>query len=480
MPHRLTPLDAAFLDAEDEDRHTSMAIASVTVLEGPVPPQDEVIRAVDGKLPLVPRYRQKLRTVPFDLGRPVWVDDPDFDIRYHVRRTALPVPGDDAALCRLVGRLMSQRLDRDRPLWECWVIEGLAGGRWAMLLKVHHCMTDGIGGVNLQRTMYDHTAQPGTAVVDGWQPAVSPSTWQLTLEALRDLVFSPAEQVRLISQAVSNPTWAVRRVAATTKGLVELMRAVAVPATASSLSGPISGYRRYAVGRARFTDLHAVARHFHVTINDVVLAAVSGAFRALLIERNERPDAHVVRTLVPVSVRAPDEHGTHDNRISLMLPFLPVDVADPVDRLRTVHESMSRLKNSRKAEAGEAMTTLAKHEPFPPISWGIRLASHLPQRSIITVTTNVPGPREPLYLLGRRILEILPYVPIAVRLRTGVSIMTYCDRVGIGVTSDYRSAPEADELARGIEAGMAELVAASVPKEPQPRRRSPRARRTSA
>src|SRR5947209_5446481 len=138
MPGRLTPLDAAFLDAEDEDRHASMAIASVTVLDGPAPPQDDVVRAIDGKLPLAPRYRQKLRTVAFDLGRPVWVDDADFDIRYHVRRTALPAPGDDGALCRLVGRLMSQRLDRDRPLWECWVIEGLADGRWAILLKVHH------------------------------------------------------------------------------------------------------------------------------------------------------------------------------------------------------------------------------------------------------------------------------------------------------------------------------------------------------
>src|SRR5437667_5517168 len=160
MFHRLTPLDAAFLDAEDTDRHASLAIASVTVLEGPAPPQDEIVQAIDGKLPLVPRCRQKLRTVPFDLGRPVWVDDPDFDIRYHVRRTALPAPGDDAALCRLVARLMSQRLDRDRPLWECWVIGGLAGGRWGVLSKVHHCMTDGIGGVNLQRSLCDHTPDP--------------------------------------------------------------------------------------------------------------------------------------------------------------------------------------------------------------------------------------------------------------------------------------------------------------------------------
>jgi diacylglycerol O-acyltransferase len=235
---------------------------------------------------------------------------------------------------------------------------------------------------------------------------------------------------------------------------------VAVPATTSSLNGPIGQYRRYAVGRARLVDVLFVARHFHVSVNDVVLAAIGGAFRSLLLERGERPAAHAIRTLVPVSVRPPGERGTHDNRISLMLPFLPVDGADPVRRLKTVHEYMTQLKDSKEAEAGEAMTTLAAHEPYPPISWGIRLASHLPQHTISTVTTNVPGPREPLYLLGRRIVEILPYVPIALRLRTGVSVLTYCDRVAFGVTSDYGSAPEADLLARTIEAGVAELVAA--------------------
>src|SRR6266508_186914 len=459
MPHRMTPLDAAFLDAEDEDRHASMAIASVAILDGPVPTHEEVVEAILGKLPRVPRYRQKLRTVPFDLGRPVWVDDASFDIRYHVRCTALPAPGGDEALCRLVARLMSQRLDRDRPLWECWVVEGLADGRWAVLSKVHHCMSDGVAGTNLYNALYDHTAEPAVGEPDGWTPEAEPSTLRLTAEALRELVLSPAEQVRLISQAMRNPGLAVRRAVDITRGLVELARAMVVPATESSLTGPIGQARRYAVGRAALPDVMRVARHHHVSMNDVVLAAIAGAFRSLLIARGEEPDAHVIRTLVPVSVRRPGEHGVHDNRISLMLPFLPVDIADPLLRLKTVHEHMATLKESKEAEAGEAMTALAIREPFPPISWGIRLASHLPQRSIITVTTNVPGPRAPLYLLGRPIVEILPYVPIAVRLRTGVCILTYCDRVAFGVTFDYGSAPEAEMLAHGIEEGVAELVA---------------------
>src|SRR6266508_3333907 len=188
MIERLTPLDAAFLDAEDEDRHASMAIASVAVFEGPPPSHEELVADVRGKLPLVPRYRQKLRTVPFDLGQPVWVDDPGFDIRYHVRRTALPAPGDDEALCRLVARLMSQRLDRERPLWECWVVEGLRDGRWAMVSKVHHCMADGIAGTNIYNTLFDASPEPRAPVEDGWAPAAEPSTLRLTAGALRDLL----------------------------------------------------------------------------------------------------------------------------------------------------------------------------------------------------------------------------------------------------------------------------------------------------
>src|SRR5437764_7707241 len=192
MPSRLTPLDAAFLDAEDEDRHASMAIASVAVLDGPVPSHEDVLAAIAAKVPLVPRYRQKLRTVPLDLGRPLWIDDPAFDLRYHVRRTALPAPGGDGALCRLVARLMSQRLDRDRPLWECWVVEGLADGRWAVVSKVHHCMVDGVGGTNLYNAIYDHSPEPGAPVPDAFVAQDGPSTLTLTARALRHLAGSPA------------------------------------------------------------------------------------------------------------------------------------------------------------------------------------------------------------------------------------------------------------------------------------------------
>jgi diacylglycerol O-acyltransferase len=228
------------------------------------------------------------------------------------------------------------------------------------------------------------------------------------------------------------------------------------------LNGPIGRHRRYAVGRASLADVAAVGKAFGASVNDVALAAISGAFRDLLLARGERPDAHAVRSLVPVSVRGRRDEGAGANRISLMLAMLPVDVADPVERLMAVRTQLAALKASGEAQAGAAMTALATHEPFLPISWGIRLAAHLPQRSIVTVTTNVPGPRQPLYALGRRVLEILPYVPIAVRLRTGVAVLTYCDEMRVGVTCDYGSTPEAAALARGIERGIADLVAAAT------------------
>jgi WS/DGAT/MGAT family acyltransferase len=459
MEH-LTPLDAAFLDAEDEDRHASLAIASVAVLGGPPPSHADFVDALRGRLPLVPRYRQKVRQVPLDLGQPVWVDDPGFDLSYHVRRTALPAPGDDATLCRLVARIMSQRLDRDRPLWECWVIEGLAGGRWGVLSKVHHCMADGVSGNELYRIIFDESPTPGRPVEDHWQPQAEPSTLRLTLGAVGELARNPVDQVRLLAQELRTPRLLGARIAETARGLAKLSGAL-VPASRSSLAGPIGQQRRYAVARAPLLDVIAVAKSFHTTVNDVVLTAISGAFRDLLLSTGQPATHDAIRTLVPVSVRAKGDEGIIDNRVSLLLPFLPVDIADPLQRLREVHQRLAALKASKEAEAGEAMTALAKHEPFTPISLGIRLAAHLPQRNIVTVTTNVPGPRRPLYMLGQRIIEILPYVPIAVRLRTGISVLTYGEQMSFGVTCDYDTGPSAERLARGIADGMAELIAAA-------------------
>ena len=458
---RLNPLDASFVDAEDADPHISMAIASIAVFEGPAPDHEEILAHLTGRLPLVPRYRQKLRTVPFRLGRPVWVDDPDFDLRYHVRRTALPAPGGDRELAELMARVMSQRLDRDHPLWEYWVVEGLAGDRWALISKVHHCMVDGVSGTDLYRVIFDASLEPSpSAAAEDRTVRGEPSAVALAAQAALDAVVLPAREVLALSGAAADPAGAARRAAEIVRAVAKLAPA-ARPAARSSLSGHIGRQRRYTWARASLEDVKTIKRQLGGTVNDVVLAAISGGFRTLLLARGEQPGPHMVRSLVPVSLRAPGEEDVYENQVSAVLADLPVHVADPAERLAAVRAELQTLKASKEAMVGEALTTLGRYTPFPLASWWVRLGFGLPQRDIVTVTTNVPGPRQPLYGMGRQILEIIPYVPIATTLRTGISIFTYSGNVTFGITGDFAANPDLDVLADGIEQGMAELLKAA-------------------
>ena len=457
---RLNSLDARFVDAEDSNPHTSMAIASIAVFEGPVPSYEEFVAAIAGRLPLVPRYRQKLRTLPGRVGPPVWVEDPHFDLRYHVRQTALPAPGGDPELSRLMARVMAQRLDRERPLWEYWLVEGLEGDHWAVISKVHHCMVDGVSGTDLYRVVFDLTPEPSPPVADTRQAGSEPSDLRLVAAAALDRAMLPVREARGVASAFLRPGELVRHATDTVRGAARLATSL-LPATASSLSGPIGNQRRYTWVRASLDDIRTVKGQFGGTVNDVVLAAITSGFRSLLVSRGEHPEPHMLRSLVPVSVRAPGEEGIYENRVSAILAYLPVDVPDPLDRLAAMREELAALKSSGEATAGEALTALLRYLPFPLASLVGRLAFAVPQRDIVTVTTNVPGPRQPLYGLGRRLVEILPYVPISTTVRTGISIFTYCDKVTFGITGDYDTTPDLEVLARGIEAGVAELVKAA-------------------
>jgi WS/DGAT/MGAT family acyltransferase len=464
---RLNPLDALFVDAEDEDRHTSMAIASIAVFEGPVPSHEEFIEAVSGRLALVPIYRRKLRTVPFRLGRPVWVDDPHFDLRYHLRRTALPAPGGDEQLSNLMARVMSQRLDRDYPLWEYWLVEGLTEGRWALISKVHHCMVDGISGTDLYRVIFDFSPEPAPPVVDERAVPPEPSALSLAAQAALDLVMLPAREISALGSAVANPARTARQASDTARAIVRLAPSL-WPASGSSLSGQIGQQRRYLWARASLDEIKMIKRQLGGTVNDVVLAAISGGFRALLLARNEKPEPHKVPSLVPVSTRAPGDESLYENQVSAVLAYLPVHIADPVERLAAVRAELSGLKASKERKVGEALITLGSYAAFPVISRGVRLAFSLPQREIVTVTTNVPGPQQPLYGMGRKLLEIIPYVPIATTLRTGVAIFTYCGNMTFGITGDFAANPDLDVLARGIEDGIRELRDAAAPEVASP------------
>jgi len=457
---RLNSLDAVFIDAEDEDPHTSMAIASIAVFEGPPPSQEEFLTFLAGRLPLVPIYRRKLRTVPFRLGRPVWVDDPDFDLRYHVRRTALPAPGGDVQLADLMARVMSQRLDRDRPLWEYWVIEGLAGDRWALISKVHHCMVDGVSGTDLYRVVFDDSPEPAPPVADHRTVGPEPSAARLAAEAAADAAALPIRQALALSRATADPRRTLTQATDLTRAVIRLVPS-GRPAARSSLSGQIGRQRRYAWARASLDDIKTIKRAFGGTVNDVVLAAIGSGFRALLLARGEQPGPHEVPSLVPVSLRAPGEESIYENRVSATVADLPVHIPDPVERLTAVRTELESLKAGKEAMVGEALVGLGRYSPYPLASWWVRLLFWLPQREIVTVTTNVPGPRQPLFGMGHRLEEIIPYVPIAGRVRTGISIFSYCGTITFGLTGDFAANPDLDVLARGVEHGVAELLAAA-------------------
>lgn len=454
---RLTPLAASFLEAEDVDPAASLAIGSLATFEGPAPSFEEFMEAVRGRLPLIPRYRQRLLLTPFGLAAPAWVDDPDFDLGHHVRRTSVPGPGSRDEVATLVSSLMTRRMDRDRPMWEYWFCEGLEDGRWGLLSKLHHCLADGVSGTDLYRLVLDPTPVPRPPVPDTWTPAAPVSPLGLTTRAVWELVGSPVHAARVATQALGQPVRLARAAADSTQGLLRLAGA-ARPVHSTSLTGPLGGGRRYAWTRTSLEDVRVVRRAYKVTVNDVALAAVTGGFRRLLLARGETPDPRALRSLVPVSTRAPGEESVTDNRVSLMLPYLPVDVADPVERLAVMHRRIKELRAAHEPEAGGSLTTLAELGPFPTVSLGMRLGLRLPQHQVATVTTNVPGPRTSLYALGREVQEILPYVPIADRVRIGVAIFSYRDALTYGVTADHDTTPDLDVLVDGVEESFAELL----------------------
>lgn len=461
---QLTTLDAGFLKAEDSDPRVSLAIGGLVVLEGPPPDRDALTATMAERIAACPRFKQRLRLRPLDLGAPEWVDDPGFDLAHHLRRIAVPHPGDDSEVYRLIADLMARRLDRSRPLWEIWVIEGLAGDRWGMLMKVHHCIADGIatahmlaglsdGGVGKSFAGQIRAAKEQPEPGDDWGAAlasvVNPLNW------MNGLWNTSAVMTVAAARAV--------------RGATEIAAGLLRP-TSSSLNGPMGNLRRYCAARVSLHDVRQVCQAFDVTINDVALAALTESYRALLTRRGEEPLPDSLRALVPVSMRSADAFGKTDNRVSVMLPYLPVEVENPIRRLRLVHSRLTRTKSNGQRQAGSAAVSVANVIPFALTSWAIRFLTRLPQRGVTTLATNVPGPREPLKIMGRTVVGVMPVPPIAMQLRTGVAMLSYADDLFFGILADFDAVPDVEELARGIETAVARLVASSKRKAARDRR----------
>ncbi len=476
----MSPIDSSFLHVENAI--TPMHIGGVSIFAGPPPPFEDLRAMVEGKLGLVPRYRQKVRMAPLAVGSPAWIDDPHFSLDYHLRHTAIPPPGTEDQLRQMAGRVFSQHLDRSKPLWELWMVEGLRDGRWALLSKVHHCMVDGVAATDLMSVMFSD----GTARTDAgaWSAAPEPSWIEMLVRtAMRRA--SPAGALDVLEQGLRAPRETLSSLAEIARATLAATRTLR-PVAASSLTGPIGPHRRWSWAAVRLTDVKAVRVALGGTVNDVVLTLITNGFRELLESRGEEiAERSVIRTMVPVSVRRRGEKGVYNNRVSAVFASLPVGLPDPVRRLEQIRAEMDGVKQSKQAVAGDVLTSLSGFAPPLLLALGSRLVTLSPRLNMHTATTNVPGPQQPVQTLGRRMLESYPFVPVVGSIRIVVAIFSYDGGLYFGITGDYDSAPDIGVLAAGIERGMAGLLAVvspvkTVPVKPAPRKRAKAAPRNGA
>jgi diacylglycerol O-acyltransferase len=450
---RLSGLDARFLYIEDRTAH--MHVGAVAVFEGRAPPYRDLIALIASRLDRAPRYRQRLAFVPLDLGRPVWIDDANLDLEYHVRHTGLPPPGGEEALKKLAGRVFAQRLDRYRPLWELWLVEGLGEDRFALISKTHHCMVDGVAGADLAAVlMGKDPSQVTPSEPAPWKPRRAPDLAGLVRSAVTDQVTHPFQMLRDALQPGSRARRTLVEVGAGLKPLVGLSRLGRAPA--SSLNRPIGPHRRWEMVSLELDAVKAVRDAVGGTVNDVLLAVVAGALRVLLTTRGEELPA-TVRAMIPVSVRGTDSAGELGNRITAIFCDLPVGEANAAERVRCVTREMNALKESGQAVGALAWTHLGGLAPPPVLAQVARFQSTY--RYMNLVVTNIPGSKDPIYLLGREMREWYPLVPLAQGQTLGIAIQSYHGRIGIGLLGDAEALRDLPVLARAIPAALEELEA---------------------
>jgi diacylglycerol O-acyltransferase len=440
---RMSLLDTAFLRLEHPT--SPMNVGSVCVMAGPAPPFADVVHWVESRLPRIPRARQRPRRVPGGLGRPVWADDPSFQLLHHVRHTRVPSPGGDSELQSLASRILARQLNPGKPLWELWAVEGLDDGRWAVIVKVHHAMADGVAHWQILHHLFDDSPRQTAPPAPRWRAAPPPGRRHLVASALR----SPLDaypDVRSAVTAVPDPGTSVHR--------LRLMGTRPRPSV-RSLNDRTGPHRWWTWTEFALTDVQALRRALGGTMNDLLLAMVTRGFRDLLLARNEPFDDRVVRTLVPVSVRKEGEQDS--NRVSALPVELPIGTADPLDRFADLRAQTRRLKESHQAQASDVLVRLAHVIPAPVSDAALRAAVALPQSAAQTITSNVPGSSTPLYLLDRRMLTCHPFAPLCWRVRIAVGIFSYVDRLSIGVTADAPLTSDARHLAAGIRHGYDEL-----------------------
>ena len=452
---RLSVLDELFLHIEGPNTH--MHVGALIVFEGPPPEFGEFIEGVTTRLQLVPRFRQKLTTVPFGVGRPIWTDDTHFNLEYHVRHTALPAPGDDEKLKRLAGRIMSQQLDRSKPLWEMWFVEGLGGDRWGLISKTHHAMVDGVSGADLMTVILDLDREGQKIEREPWRPEPEPTPDQLLLDAVGERLTSPTEVARVIRSAAMDPSKIPNQLIETVKSLGAFLGGGLDFAPASSLNVRIGPHRRFETVLTELDEFKRIKNEHGATVNDVVLAVVTGGLRKLLKTRGERVDDLELRAMVPVSVRADTDKGALGNQVASIWAPLPVYESDPVARLKKIHAQMKDLKSSGQAVGAQVLTSIGEWAPPTIVSQAARLVAR--QRAYNLVVTNVPGPQFPLYSMGREMLEVYPVVPLSDNTAIVVGLFSYNGKICFGLLGDFDTARDLAVFAEGLEKSIVELSA---------------------
>jgi len=451
-----------------------MHIGALVRAEGPAPPYEEFLDSIRARLHYVPRYRQRLVYPPASTGRPLWADDADFNLEYHVRHTALPSPGSDEQLTNLAARVFSQQLDRSKPLWELWLVEGLADGGFALLSKSHHAMIDGIAGVDLGTVLFDLSPEgrPPEEGLEPWTPDPEPSPLDLLAASAAGMTKASLGVVAKAIGSLTRPERALGEAAVAAEGLGEIVWAAANPAPPSPLNVEIGPHRRFAGIACELADFKTVKNAFGGTVNDVVLAVVAGALRHWLHSRGVRTQGLELRALVPVSVRHRDaeQNGT-GNRLAVMRGPLPVYVEDPIERLGVVCEAMNDLKESKQAVGAEVLTSMQAFAPPTILAQASRL--NFSTRLFNMLVTNVPGPQFPLYVQGREMTSVFPIAFLPKDHALAIAIMSYNGQMNFGLLGDYDAMPDLDAFGEAIESALAELVALAS-RDARKRARAPR------
>ena len=437
----------------------------MTVFDGPAPPYDELRQLIESRLHLVPRFRRRLADVPLDQGRPVWVDDPHFNLRYHLRHAGLPGPGSEEQLKNLAGRLFAQRLDPTKPLWEMWLVDGLQDGRFALVSKSHHALVDGIEAVDITTVLFDDdpTAPAGTSGPSRWTPRPLPSSAQLLSDALFERVTRPSELVRTARAVLRGPRHVLQRARDGLQAMGALNFAGMQPAPPTPLNVKVGPHRRYTWVDADLAELQRVKDSLGGTVNDAVLAVVAGALGRFLRHRGVDTDGLLLRALVPVLVRGEGHGRALGSEVAPMWVSLPVGIEDPPRQHAAIRDATAQLDDARQAVGARALTEAAGFAPPTIMSQAARLQQR--QRFFNLGVTNVPGPQQPLYLLGRRLRALYPVVPLAGRQALGVAVMSYDGRLGFGLLGDYDALADLDTLADMLRRSIADLSAgASAPR----------------